>query len=733
MKTPPDFINRYLPVLIAGVVIALIDIIFEISLAALLFSGPMAIFVPLGIGLLFFGAIILNLIISLSSSFPGMIAVPQDSAIAILAIIASSITLAMAGRPDEQIFATILAVIVLTSLSTGLLFLTLGYLRLSRLIRYIPFPVIGGFLAGTGWVIFQGGFSILTGEQLALSTLQFIFEPEILARLLPTLLFAIMMLIATRRSQNPLIIPVMLLIGVGAFYLWLWASGISIKEAELGGLLLGSSSENVVWSPMTLVTLRFADWGVIMQQALQIGIVMIISTLAMLFNTGGLEIAVNQDLDLDRELQSAGVANLVAGAGGSPVGYQTLSLSKLAHSIGASRRLVGIVVAAFIAIVLLFGMSVLAYFPVFVLVGVLLYLGLAFLVEWLYDTWSRLPLLDYASIVLILFIIAVFGFVQGVAVGFGIAIILFVYNYSQISIVKHQLTGETYQSSISRPSIQREYLRKHGKELLILQLQGYIFFGTAYRLLNLIREHPTDINLPRLNFVLLDLRLVIGIDSSAASTLFRLFQYTNREGIHLIFVNASPEIQNQLNKSGIPAEENGNSYFMEDLDHGLEYCENKILQNANLAFEDAEVSLQVQLGNIFESDEKIEKLLSYLVRLELAQNDTLIHQGDPADSLYFIESGMIAVLLEHEDSSLTRLRTFQGGTTVGEIGLYLGGERTATVVAIQPSIVFKLTMQAFQVMERDDPEIAANLHRWIVTILAERLGDNIETLRMLLE
>lgn len=728
-----NLVNRYLPVLIAGVVIALIDIFFEISLAALLFSGPMTRYLPIGIGLLFFGAITFNLVTSFASSFPGMISVPQDSAIAILALIASTITIKLAGNSDERIFATILAVIIITTISTGVFFLAIGYLRLSRLIRYIPYPVIGGFLAGTGWVIFHGGLSILTGEQLSISTLQALFDPTALSLWLPALLFAVVLLVATRRIQYPLTIPILLVLAVGAFYLWLWASGISIQEAEGRGLLLGTSSEGVVWRPATLAVLRMADWGVVLEQVLQIGTVIIVSTLAMLFNTGGFEMAVNQDINLDRELQTAGIANLIAGAGGCTVGYQALSFSKLAYSIGAAKRLVGIVVAIFFTVVLLFGMSWLSYFPIIIMAGILLYLGLVFLVEWLYDSWSRLPILDYASIVVILLIIAIFGFAQGVAAGLGIAILLFVYNYSQISIVRHQLTGENYQSSISRPQNQREYLRKHGKQLLILQLHGYIFFGTAYRLLKRIKERASEVDTPPLEFTLIDLRLVIGVDSSAASTLFRLCQFTKREGISLIFVNASPEIQDQLIKAGIPTYENGLTYFLEDLDRGLEYCENKMLKEAGLALEDYQESLEKQLGKIIMPGKNVKKLLDYLEKVELTKGETLIHQGDLADSMYFIESGMLAILLEHEDGSHTRLRSFQSGTAVGEIGLYLGGERTASVIATQPSTVFKLSKQAFNAMERDDPEIAASLHRWIVTILAERLGDNVETLRKLLE
>ena len=111
----------------------------------------------------------------------------------------------------------------------------------------------------------------------------------------------------------------------------------------------------------------------------------------------------------------------------------------------------------------------------------------------------------------------------------------------------------------------------------------------------------------------------------------------------------------------------------------------------------------------------------------------LIHQGDQSNEIYFIEAGLISAQLELPNGKTLRLRSMRGGTTVGEIGMYLGDTRTASVIADRPSIVHRLSKDAVKKMEKNDPEVAAFLHQWIATLLAERLADNNRTIEALLE
>jgi SulP family sulfate permease len=74
-----------------------------------------------------------------------------------------------------------------------------------------------------------------------------------------------------------------------------------------------------------------------------------------------------------------------------------------------------------------------------------------------------------------------------------------------------------------------------------------------------------------------------------------------------------------------------------------------------------------------------------------------------------------------------RLRTVPPGVVVGEVAHYTGTPRTADVVAEVPSVVLRLSRDAIARLEADRPELAAALHRWLATIVSERLTDAMRT------
>ena len=136
------------PSITAGLVASIITISLEISLAALIFSGDLGQFLAGGIGLMLFGAFAMGIVISLTTSLPGIIGVPQDTPAVIMGLVAAGISLSMRGETPKAIYATVVAAISLTSVLTAVFFLFLGWFKASGFVRYIPYPVVGGFLAG---------------------------------------------------------------------------------------------------------------------------------------------------------------------------------------------------------------------------------------------------------------------------------------------------------------------------------------------------------------------------------------------------------------------------------------------------------------------------------------------------------------------------------------------------------------------------------------------------------
>jgi len=336
-------------------------------------------------------------------------------------------------------------------------------------------------------------------------------------------------------------------------------------------------------------------------------------------------------------------------------------------------------------------------------------------------------------VLLILVVIGGVGYLQGVAVGIVAAVILFVVNYSRINVVKHALTGATFHSNVDRPKSHRELLRENGEKMLILKLHGFIFFGTANTLLNKVRARAMDTKLPKLQYVILDFSGVTGIDTSAVMSLLKMSQLSKKKDLLLIFTKLPDDVRNQLEKGSLLGREEKNIMTFPELDYGVEWCENQILMAENVEVEDGRYLLKEQIEELLPGSEAITRLMKFMERMEVPAQHTLIKQGDPADNLYFIESGQISVLLQTVSGSSIRIRKMGGGTVVGEMGMYLGIPRSASVVTESPGVVYRMSSEQMKEMEKKDPQIAAAFHMFMARLLAERLSHTDKTLRAILD
>lgn len=723
-------LRPFLPSLSAGLIAGILNLAIGSSFSVLVFSGPLAGDLARGIGLFLFSYVTIGTIVALTSSIPGTVAGPQDSSTAILALIAAAISKDMATASPQDRYANVVAAIALTSLVTGACFFLLGRFKLGNFIRFVPYPVMGGFLAGTGWLLVVGALNAMTGIQVGFSDLPRLGEPNILLHWLPGVIFAVALLAILRRVDHFLVMPTFLLLSIGLVFLALFLTHTSISQAFEQGWLLGNMREGALWQPVLPSDLARIDWRVIIGQADKMATIAIISLVAFLLNVSGIELSLRRETDLNHELQSVGVANVVGGAGSAPLSYHYLLHTLLLHELGARGRLAPLVAVGLVAVAMVFGASLLAYFPTPILGGLLLFLGLALLVEWAFDACRKLPRTDYAIVLLILILIAGVGILEGVVGGIIVAMILFVVNYSQINIVKHALSGATFHSQVDRPPAHRQLLREKGSALYILQLQGYLFFGTAQNLLRHIRQRLQDANQPPVQFLVLDFQRVNGLDSSAVSSFVRLRRLADNQQVQLVLTHLSPRLRDQLAKGGID-NQLSSVHLFDELDRGLEWCENQILQQEHVALNHTVEPLQTQLEQVLSAGANVAHLLTHLQRLQVAAGQYLIRQGEKSDSLYFIESGSMEVQLELREGRTTRLRTMKPGTVIGEVGFYLGGLRTASVVATEPSTVYWLSAQVVRQLEGDEPELAAALHKWIARLLAERLAENVIMLEAL--
>ena len=725
-----DF-RQLLPVASIGLVAGTIQLPLVISFAILIFSGELSTFATLGIGMVLFGGMILHVILALTSSVPGMIGGPQDSPSAIMGLTALSIAASMEGAPAEAKFITVVVVVMLTSVLSGLLFVLIGGFKLSRLVRFIPYPVVGGFVAGTGLLLAEGALGVLLGKMPSLANLGSLFTPERLLLWVPGVLFGAIVLVASRRSTYFLTYPALLVGAVLVFYLVLWSTGYNVQDARQMGWLLGPFPHGTLWKPLDLSLLAEVNWKLIAAHSGNMIAVAMISLVALLLNASALELIAQKDVDLNRELISTGIANIAGGLLGSPTGYHQLGISSLAFRMGISSRVVSLFAASVTGLALLFGASLLSLIPKLIVGGLILFVGLSFLVEWLYDAWFQLPHTDYALIWVILVVVGLAGFLQGVGTGIVIAILLFVVNYSRIDIVKDSLTGETYRSSTERPLEHRQLIKRLGQQIQILRLHGFVFFGTSQGLIRRIGDRLKDASLEKMRYLILDFQHVSALDSSAVFSFVRLKQLADANQFVIVLTDVNPATKAQLARAGL---KEGDSLirFFPSMDYGMEWCESKLLVDEGSSMIIRAGSLRAQLKKLFSSNEDVEKFMSYLEKETVEEYHILIQRGDEPDCMYFVDSGHLTTRIEISQGKFIRLMTQGGGTMVGEMGLFLHQTRSATVVADQPSTLYRLSIDAYNKMMHDDPDLAFHLHQWIGSVLSARLAENTQTLEVLL-
>jgi len=112
--------------------------------------------------------------------------------------------------------------------------------------------------------------------------------------------------------------------------------------------------------------------------------------------------------------------------------------------------------------------------------------------------------------------------------------------------------------------------------------------------------------------------------------------------------------------------------------------------------------------------EAVERFRELLTWVDIRGGETLLQQGDPGDALYLLVSGRLRTYVSEEDGSQRMLREVPRGEIVGEMSLYTGEARSATVVAIRDSVLARLAKEDFNRLLLSSGQISVALTRQII-------------------
>jgi sulfate permease, SulP family len=703
--------------LFAGVVSSVLSIAYGLSFAALIFSGPLTPWLGYGIAATFLASAVGASIVAVRSSLPFTIGGPDSSTSAVTATLVATLLpqLAGGGATGEQLVVPALMVMALGAALTGLLLCGLGLTRAGRAIRFVPYPVIGGFLGATGWVMVTGAVRVITDTPLTIADLPTLTGYFTFAKLLAAAGVACALYIVMQRPSKSLGLPVILAVFIAAGNLGLVLAGTSLAQAQANGWLFAPQSAGLIlpWRPDELAHF---PWRALPALSGELLAVMFVTAISMLLNTAGIELATRREADLERDLNSLGLANLVSAALGGYVSCISLSRTTLNYAAGARGRLSGLTVAAISAVVLFVNPGFVGYVPKFVLGGLLFYLGLDLMFRWLIESARRLSRLEYLSLVAIALIIVQLGFIAGVLIGIVIGCATFALSASRVNVIKFGFDGSEIRSSLDRNSRELALLARHGSQLQGMSLQGHLFFGSAHRLYRhvktLLAQHPDC------RFLLFDFRLVTGLDSSVMHSFMQIKHAASEIGAPLVLVHLPPDIEHSLHERGFV---DSDIILAPELDRALESCENAIIA-AHRGTDSEARSLSDWLTAALGSPALAKRLVELCERHEIAAGETIARQGEAADCMHFILDGRVGIVAETGDGRSTRLRSLGPHTTIGEMGLITRQPRSATIQAEVASVLYSLSSEAYERIARDEPALAQALLRYVIGVMSERLS-----------
>ena len=699
---------------VGTVISGALSVVFVVSFVGLVFAGPLAPDFSRALGFVLCGAIVMSLVAAVAMPWRGTVLQPQDSPGVLLGVAAGAIAAGWAG-PQDGLFATVVVMMATASLLTGGVLLTAGWLRLGHVARFIPYPVICGFLAATGLRLFLAALAMATGQPVSLAVLPDYARPEVLVQWAPAVVAALGLMWMTRRVRSALVLPAGIALVAVGFHVVLALAGRDLSWAAQAGLLLNVEANADFLAEVGPWVLAQADWWAILGQAPALLAVAGLAMISVVLFVPALEVALQTRIDTNHELRAAGLANLSGGLMGTLPGFHYFGVTILAWQLGVRGIWACVGVAGCSAAILVFGAEVLGLLPLGLFAAVVSYVGLDLVRRWLWDVRHALSARELSVTATIVAVAVAVGLLEAIAVGIVAAVGLFVLAYAGLDVVRLRTTAAHLRSRVERNAAAQRCLAREGRRAAIFHLEGFLFFGTATRLRNelLALLERTD---PPIEHVLLDVRRVSGLDASAAQALAAVRDACRRAGADFLICGQGPQVAETLRRAGLLEAGDDAPCRFASCDGAMRFIEDAILARAQDAAT-AEPNLLAQLRAEhpgFRPEEWIEAR-------HVPPGTIVLQQDAPATCMMLIEAGILRAEHILPGGRVVPVGTMLPGALVGEIGLYAAVTRTARVVAETDATLLVLTDAALRRLQTEAPAVAASLHRLAAAHLARRL------------
>ncbi|KAI8927111.1 sulfate transporter family-domain-containing protein [Entophlyctis helioformis] len=550
-----------------------------------------------GISMFLTSTIISQIVLTFGGSqFRGAVGSMMIEVMPFLHIICATIEAKMPDADTHTVTATIMVAYAMSTIMTGLVFMALGVFKLGSLIQFFPRHILVGCIGGIGLFLLFTGIEVTAGVKpgMALTYLWDIFQPSALKLWGSSLAVALVLKTIQRHISHPLLVPVFYATVPAIFYAIVLPLGLSIDSLRQYGWLfdLPASADTPFWTFWTYIDMGVVNWSAV---AATIPTQMALSFFGILhvpINVPALAVSTKQDVDLSREIIGHGISNILAGLAATPQNYLVYSNSLLYIRSGGDSQISGALLTLATVLLWIKGSTVIGYVPTIVVGSLIFHLGIDLITESVIDTYYvGIHPLEYATILVIVAVMGVIGFTEGVMVGIMLACVFFVVIYARRSIIRDSFSGTQLRSTVHRLYRQQIFLDNCGDQIHVIKLQGFMFFGTVGQ----VEAHIQNAFAarPDIKYIVLDFGLISGIDYSALESFQRIKRILASRQAHLVFCSLGA-LQDNLVKAGVFDIQRGHADMespdgdrrlhasfvnnFETLDGALEYCENCLLE-----------------------------------------------------------------------------------------------------------------------------------------------------------
>ena len=710
--------DKLLPSLLVGSVMGIAVVIHCNLLAAIIFSGPLLPFIGEGLGMVVLGGTVVCLVVASTSGLRGVLAVPQFIPAAMLASVGAAMAASLSGAPYEVVHSTLVVLLIVTSVITGLCCLGVGHFRLAGLSRFIPYPVMGGFIAGTGSVLLLAALSWMSGVTPQWETLPRFFEPAVLWKWAPGVAYGLVLLFMMNRWRSLPLGMASLVLAAALYHLGLYVLGISTDEARSAGLLLPHMDVGHGVPVPHAVDLASVSWNVLAALAPDILAVSGVTLLCMSVRLVSLKLATGMDVDVNREFKVAGLAGTIAGVGGGPPGYHAFAYSLPSWMFGADARLTGFVAAAVLGLSLVTGGTMVQAIPVSIIGGVLLFVGFGLVNKWLIGDRRKMHSTDVAIVLTVFLTTVFFGLFAGLGAGLIATMALFVVRVGREDAVADAFTGCERHSKKHRSVPDRAILRDQGERIRGYRLRGYVFFGSVHRLVDRLKRSLNDASSPVC--IVLDFAAVSGIDLSASNALSGFIVTADRVRTRVVLSAASEPFTTHLREI-LPDDVRDRLVFESDLDHALERCEDMLLAVVepgasgaayprSRLLDRAGPELERYLERLIVFEELVDALAPWLEPRTYAAGEALGARGEAGECLHFLVKGRASVY----DADGKRLFEYGPGDVIERRAGFGAPDTSLSTVAQEPCRAMMLTSVGRLLLESNGSGLGVRLCAYLL-------------------